>query len=38
MGDTEPSNKMFFKTKHTKSNILSHGVGVDSVATSYFIG
>ena len=31
MGDTEPSNSMLHKTKHTRSSILSYGLGVEPV-------
>ena len=38
MGDTEPSNKMLHKTKHTSSSILSYRVGLDPITTSYLVG
>ena len=36
--DTKPSNNMLYKKKHTKSSMLSYGVGLDLVATSYIVG
>ena len=37
MRDAEPSKNTLHKTKHTKSSILSYRVGLDPVATSYFV-
>ena len=38
MGDIEPSDNTLYKTKHTRSSILSYGVGFDPVVTSYLVG
>ena len=37
-GDTEPSDNTLYKTKHTRSSILSYRVGLDPIATSYLVG
>ena len=37
MGDTEPSDNMFRKAKHTSSSILSFRVGLDPITTSYLL-
>ena len=37
VGDTKPSNNTLYKTKHSKSNILSYRVGLDPVATLYLV-
>ena len=35
--DTEPSDNTLYKTKHTRSSILSYRVGLDPIATSYLV-
>ena len=37
MEDTEPSNDMLHKTKHTSRSILSYRVGLGPIATSYLV-
>ena len=37
MGDTKPSDNTLHKSKHTGSSTLSYRVGLDPVATSYFV-
>ena len=37
MGDTEPSNTMLHKNKHTTSSILSYRVGLDPIATGLIL-
>ena len=38
MGDIEPLDNTLYKTKHTRSTILSYRVGLDPIATSYLVG
>ena len=38
MGHIEPSDNALYKTKHTRSRILSYRVGLDPIAASYFVG
>ena len=38
MGDIKTSDNILYKTKHTKSSILSYRVGLDPIATSYLVG
>ena len=38
MGDTEPSNNILYRTKHTSSSIPSYRVGLDPIATSNVVG
>ena len=38
MGDIEPSVNTSYKTKHTRSNMLSYRVGLDPIATFYLVG
>ena len=38
MGDTEPPNNILHIVKHTSISILSYGVGLDPITTSYLLG
>ena len=38
MGNTEPPNNMLHKAKHASSSILSYGVELDPITTSYLVG
>ena len=38
MGDTEPLNNMLPKAKRTSISILSYRIGLDPIATSFYVG